>query len=162
MSYNADLNSELKLDPAGIGYAAYTATNNDEGVALAMNTATAQVIGTITRDDLAAWSVISGMHGKIVDFSVTAGHPLRDSALSILSVLNGGAAGGIDMSKAQNVSILDGWQAANVLSDANRASFMSFATKVLPRSVALFGHLLSANEIAWAVRDSDGNSLLGN
>lgn len=161
MSYNAALNSEIKNDPAGIGYAALTAKNDDEGVALAINTATSQAIGTITRDDLAAWAVLSAMHGKIVDFSVTAGHPLRDSALSILSVLNGGAAGGIDMTKAQNVSILDGWQTANVLSVANRASFMAFATKPLPRSVALFGSLLSPNDIAWSVRDDHGNSILG-
>jgi hypothetical protein len=151
---------ELRDDPVGLGYAALTAVDNDEGVAALLNSAMTSVVGEIARSDLATWAAATGMRAKIEDVAKDDQSPLRSSALAIIDVLKG-ASSGIDISKPTNAQILDAWESATLLSAEDKASFVTLATHDIPRSVSLFGKLITANDVAKVVRDALGNSLLG-
>jgi hypothetical protein len=151
---------ELRDDPAAVGYAPLIAANNDEAIATLLNDAVMPVVGEISRSDLATWAAATGMRAKIEDVSKDVQSPLRSSALAIIDVLKGASAG-IDLSKPTNMGILDAWESATLLSAEDRAAFVALATHDTPRSIVLFGRLVTANDIARVVRDDLGNSLLG-
>lgn len=155
-----NLVDELRDDPAALGYAALIAANDDEGVAALLNTATLPVVGEISRSDLTTWAAATGMRATIEDVSKNALSPLRPSALAIIDVLKG-SSGGIDLAKPANMAILDGWEGLTLLSAQNKASFIALATQTLPRSSALFGRQITANDVAHVVRDDVGTPLIG-
>lgn len=151
---------EVRDDPTALGYAALTAANNDEAVAGLLNETMVSVVGEIAQSDIATWAAATGMRASIEDVSKDAQSPLRGSALAIIDVLRG-ASSGIDLAKSSNMGILDAWEGANLLSAQNKAAFIALATHDTPRSIVLFGRLVTANDIARVVRDASGNSLLG-
>lgn len=151
--------TELSTDPTNLGYSPLLASGDDEGIAALLNTSTLPVLGEISRSNLTTWAAATGMRAEIQDVSTAVGHPLRSSALAILDVLVG-SSGGIDLAKPANMAILEAWESAGLLSAPNKASFITLATHDTPRSVALLGHLVSANEVALTVRDDSGNPLI--
>jgi hypothetical protein len=159
-AYDESLLEEVRDDPETLGYAALTAANNDEAVAALLNETMMAVVGEISRSDLATWAAATGMRAKIEDVSKDAESPLRSSALAIIDVLKGASAG-IDLAKPTNMGILDAWESATLLSAEDKAAFVALATHDTPRSVVLFGKLVTANDVARVVRDDLGNSLLG-
>jgi len=86
------------------------------------------VMGTVGRADFAGWAAASGMRSKIQDFSTTTGHPLRDSSLAILDVLQG-AAETIDFAMPQNMGILNAWVGLGHLSEEHHSALIVMATK---------------------------------
>jgi len=136
------------------------AASDDEGVAALYNSATVDVIGAIMREDLATWAAETGMRATIEDESKDAQSPLRASALAILDVLRG-AAIGINLSKPQNMALLDAWEGAGKLNPIDKASFIALAMTTTPRSIVQTGRLVTANDIARVVRDDLGNPLIG-
>jgi hypothetical protein len=114
----------------------------------------------INRTDLTKWSAKTGMRAVVEDEASNVSSPLRSLALSIIDVLRG-SSGGIDFTDPDNMTSLDAWVLANKLTEENKDLMLALATKDTPRNVALFGRLLTANDIAWVVRDADGNQLLG-
>lgn len=105
-------------------------------------------LGLVTRSDFAGWAATTGMRAKIQDFSVSAGHPLRDSSLAILDVLSGGAAAGIDMSRPANQAIVGAWVALGELSQTNSDALTLLAQHSAP---------VTEFEIRCAVFNDDGS-----
>lgn len=155
----ATLTAELQNDPAGVGYAQYIADKDDVMVAALYNAATVDVLGEITRANLATWAASTGMRSQIEDEAASA-TVLRSSALAIRDVLLG-ASTGIDLAKPTNGGILNLWESEGKLSAEDKASFIAYATHAIPRSIAQLGRLATQNDIAQVVRDAAGNQLIG-
>ncbi|SEO63812.1 hypothetical protein [Nitrosovibrio sp. Nv6] len=152
--------AELRDDPVALGYPPLIAANNDEGIANVCNGATVQVVGLITCANLNSWAAETNMAAVIVDEAADAQSLLRSSALAIINVMQDANAG-IDMAEQKHVDMLNAWETAGKLSAPNKASFLAYATRTIPRPVALFGKLLTANDVARVVRDDLGNPLIG-
>ena len=85
------------------------------------------------------------MRSKIQDFATTVEHPLRDSSLAILDVLQG-AADGIDFSLPQNQAILNAWVAFGVLASDHKDVLLALATQPNPVSEYLVRCAIFAND----------------
>lgn len=134
------LSDEITSDPAGKGYAAFLPDQPGHVVDL-LNAKTETVTGLISRSDLTTWAAATGMRAVIEDKSLDAQSPLRASALAILDVLKGSSEG-IDLSKSSNMDILNGWEAAGVLSAIDKASMLALAQQPASRAELLgVGHV---------------------
>lgn len=151
---------ELKIDPANTGYADALAANNDQAVADLGNNATVPVLGMISRTDLTKWGAKTGMRKAVQIEADDHTSPVCSLALAIIDVLRG-SSGGIDFKDVDNLASLDAWIQTGKLTAENKALMLAMATQEVPRNVALFGRLLTANDIAWHVRDDLGNPLIG-
>lgn len=96
---------------------------------------------------VAAWGAAVGLRAKIQDYSTTAGHPLRDVALSALDMLLRGS----DFDMNEDGALLDAFVAAGAITQGQRDALAAYG--VQPRSV-------TANDVARAVRNDDGSSKL--
>lgn len=152
--------TELRDDPANLGYAALIADKNDEGVASLLNTATVNVLGIIDRTNLTKWSVKTGMAKVIVKEAADEASLVCDSAIGIRDVMMGSSSG-IDLSDIDNMDVLNGWEALGKLTAEHKALMISLATSAKPRSVALFGKLITPEEVARTARSDDGTLLIG-
>jgi hypothetical protein len=151
MDYAA-LSSELLNDPEGIGYGPSIAIGDDTTVAAMCNDATSNETGQVLRADFTVWAVETAMYSKVKDLSNTVDHPLRDSALAILAVLEGGASTGIDFSKPENMATINAWEAAGVLSTIDKETLLGMSIYQLNRSLKLFGRYITAHDVAKALR----------
>lgn len=126
--------------------------SNDNAIVDTLRAETVPVIGELTRQKLIQWATLNGQRSVIADVAGTAGHPLRDIAITLQDIL-GGALDSIDMSDTLNVQMLDAWL-DNTEPDTDkrvskRASLMALATHDVPKwpdvsasfIAALFGRL---------------------
>lgn len=92
-------------------------------------------LGLVSRATFAGWAAKYGMRSKIQDFANTDGHPLRDSSLAIIDVLQG-AAEGIDFGLDENYQILMAWVSFGVLDTAHKDILIQHAS--YPEAVSEF------------------------
>jgi len=136
-----EIRNEITADPAILALVPNT-------VALAEALSEGRtLLGSVGRADFAGWAAASGMRSKIQDFSTTTGHPLRDSSLAILDVLQG-AAETIDFAMPQNMAILNAWFGLEHLSEEHHSALVAMATK----SVAI-----SEYSVRVAIFNDDGS-----
>ncbi|MCP5246545.1 MAG: hypothetical protein H6937_11615 [Burkholderiales bacterium] len=157
MDYQA-LNNEIANDPEGLGYALHVTEKNDIAIADLLNGANVDVVGWVSRNDFLIWTAQS-IRAVIEDTATDITDPLRSSALVLQSICNG-ATNGIDFSKPQNIVLLDSWVAAGKITATDKANLLTLATKQSARSIKLFGQLVTANNVARAVRVANGNPLI--
>lgn len=129
------LSDEIDNDPTGKGYAAML-PDRPGHVVDALNVKTESKIGLINRTDLTIWAAASGMRAVIEDVANDSQSPLRSSALAILDVLRGSSSG-IDLSKPENGGILIAWEAAEILSTADKDAMIALAMQPASRAEVL-------------------------
>ena len=146
------LSTEILTDPGSVGYSTHVDAGSDSEVAWLCNTTMSQETGQIVRADFVVWAVSTGMYGKIKDISNDSANPLRHSALAILAVLEGGASSGIDLRKPENMATLEAWESAGELSESDKTALVNLSKYSLARSIKLFGRLITAADVAKALR----------
>lgn len=119
---------------------------NDAAIAAIVSAGRVRV-GTVSTAVFSSWAAKTGMRAVIEDKAVTAGDPLRSSALSLRDVCTGGASG-IRLDYSDNQAMLAAWVALGALSTANRDSLLALATSADPVPVEAVVAALNAAEAA--------------
>lgn len=125
------LSDEITNDPTGKGYAALL-PDQPGHVVVILNALTEQILGLLTRTNLAKWAAKTGMRLVIQQEADNQASLLCSLAMTIIDVLRG-ASGGIDFSDADNVASLGAWVASGKLSTANRDLMLSMAMQPASR-----------------------------
>lgn len=136
------LKSEIQTDPLTLGYAQFLPDAPGHVVDL-LNGYTQSKIKAIAAAQALTWAA-SGPMSAIVDASNNAAHPARASALAFLQAI--GSAMAIDMDHADIRAQFDGWQAANVITQAQHDALIAVATQPASRAEVLgFGSVAESD-----------------
>lgn len=100
-------------------------------------------------NQLAAWAASTGVRARIQDAANDTNSPVRSIALTALDLLRGSMAGSYDT--VVYSGLLDALEAGGAILAADRTALTALATQ--PRVV-------TANEVARAIRNDDGSSKL--
>lgn len=98
---------------------------------------------------LAAWAAQTGVRAAVQDAANTVGHPLRSIALTAIDLLQGSMSQTFDT--IAYGGLLDAMQAEGLMTQAHRDALTALATR--PKQI-------TPNDVAAAVRNSDGSSKL--
>lgn len=160
MDYSV-LTNELSLDPENIGYAAHIASGNDEEIARLLNEPDFTLVGTVTSDRFAIWAA-GGARAVIEDHANNISSPLRASALTLLDMLRGHIASGLNLGDPMNMMLLNVWAGFGAITTNDYDTLVALATKNVSRFQQLYGvdvRKATTTDVAKAVRDDLGNPL---
>ena len=103
-------------------------------------------VGSVDRTTFTGWAAKTGMRAVIQDTSTNVASPLRSSALALMDVLRGGTTG-LDLSNADNVTMMNAWVTTAALTQANHDALIVLATH--PRNVSI-------TDLAYALYTASG------
>lgn len=141
----AELRVEIQAHAADPVIADGLATSNDIAVAARLSELLTE-IRPVPINKLAAWGAANGLRARLQDHAENPASALRSIALAALDLLRGNMAPTFDT--LSYAPLLDALQQGGALSVAERATLTAIATQ--PR-------IVSANEVAAAVRNDDGS-----
>jgi hypothetical protein len=162
-----NLRDYIKADPALVALAD---NGQDVDVAAAINAVTAVIVEKPTmigeRGIMSTLGITAGpvFMSALDDFSVAtlaSDHPLLAYQPGIKRAVKWLYDEGLDVGDPLTRAMLDALAAASVIASASSTAIKAVAEKTVSYPVSVGWGLVSANDIAWAVRDAAGNSLLG-
>ena len=144
-----DWKTEIETGPLAPELAPFVAAGNDGQVAALLNAKTIDAVRSVNRSVFRAWAAKSGMRSAIQDISVDMASPLRDSALSLLDMMQGGNTDDvINLADADLLAMLNGWVALNKLKPAHRDALVALATIKISRAEVSMGRDASIEDVA--------------
>lgn len=141
----AELRVEIQAHAADPVIADGLATSNDIAVAARLSELLTE-IQPVPINKLAAWGAANGLRARLQDHADNPASALRSIALAALDLLRGNMVPTFDT--LTYAPLLDALQLGGALSVEERAALTAIATQ--PR-------IVSANEVAAAVRNDDGS-----
>lgn len=152
---------ELRDDPEAIGYAPLIAANNDQGVADLIN---GWMIQATAARMITARGILSDYPGGPA--AAAAVLDKLEAAAPSISALKWAfgfltTAEGLDIGHPATHGMLDQLAASNIITMEEAANLKALSLTSKSRSESLFGRMVSANDVAFVVRDELGNPLIG-
>lgn len=132
-------------------FAPYLAAGNDQAIADALNLRDQAVYGVVSRDAFAIWAASTGLRATIQDHADNPASPLRSIALTLLDVIRGGAANGVDFSNADNVAMLNTWVTAGAMTEMQKGALLALSTRYTSIAEQQFGRELRNIDVAIAL-----------
>lgn len=146
-----DLQTELQTGPLSATLAPLIEAGNDGAIAALLNAPYATAPGAISRPLFAVWAAETGMRAVIRDHVLNTGSPLRSIAISLEDFL-GGASDSLDFRKPANQNMLAAWVNAGGCTQEQADDLLSRAGQIISRAQQLFGHPVTIEQIAQALR----------
>lgn len=140
--------AEVQAHAADQTLAAALAAGDDVSAAARLSQLLIEIV-PVPINVLGAWAAQTGVRAAVQDAADTAGHPLRSIALTAIDLLQGSMAQSFDT--VVYGGMLDAMQAGGLMTQTDRDALTALATQ--PR-------LVTANDVAHAVRNDDGSSKL--
>lgn len=155
------LQTEIASGPLATELAPFVASGSDVEVAVILNDKRFTMPGGVSRGDFALFAGKTGLRSHIQDHADTTTSPLRSIALTLLDFLQGGVSETLTLSSAASQQMVGAWVQAGAITADQMAELNALATQPASRADIVLGRDVTVHDIALAVRDSDGNSLLG-
>jgi len=135
MARNERLYEEMTIGPLAPKVAPWITLADDGQIATIFNREDIMVVGTLPVNVFAGWASSTGTRAKIQDISVKVDDPLRDSALTVLDLLQGNLqSAGIDMTNVDINSAFDKWEAAGIITAEERAELVTLSLTAISRA----------------------------
>lgn len=150
---------EIQAGPLAASLAPFVEAGDMEQVRDMLNAKTIDVVRSVDGLVFLGWAAYVGILSKIYDFSVEINHPLRNSSLALLLLINRGGKDSLDLYKNQNLDMLAGWVSLGELTAPHRDELIALATMKISRveQVSGDGASISLNEVVRAIYKDDGN-----
>lgn len=162
-----ELRNYIKADPALVALAD---SGDDVTVAGTVNAVAATVVEKPKmigeRGIMSALGIVDGpiFMSSLDDFAVATldpGHPLLAYQPGIKRAVKWLYGEGLDVGDTLTRTMLDALAAASVITSASATTIKAVANRTVSYPESVGWGVVSENDVAWAVRDAAGNSLLG-